>query len=156
MVDLNIKALLELSLEASKSLIAKGKKGTVLNISSASDLIVFPGFAVYAATKAFVTQFSQSLDAEVKPQGVRILVACPGVVRTEFRKRASGKSGVPSGPAAMDVDFAARELWNQVVKGTGVHYFDFRTRILVSFARFFLPRWLVSKILFKRVLSLKN
>lgn len=153
MVDLNIKALMQLTIEASRVLIARGKRGTILNISSASDLIVFPGFAVYAATKAFVTQFSQSLDVEVKPQGVRVLVSCPGVVRTEFRKRASGKSGVPTGTVSMDVDFAAKELWKQVVKGNGVHYFDMRTRLMVAVARFLLPRWLISRILYKTVLS---
>lgn len=153
MVDLNIKALLALTLEAARMLISEGKKGTILNISSASDLLVFPGFAVYAATKAFVTQFSQSMDVEVKPKGVRVLVACPGVVRTAFRKRASGTEGVPSGPGAMDVNFAAQQLWQQIEKGRGLHYFDFKTRVLIFLARFVLPRSLVNKFLFKTVLA---
>ena len=153
MVDLNIKALLDLTLEGAKLLISKGKKGTILNISSASDLIVFPGFAVYAATKAFVTQFSQSLDVETKPKGVRVLVSCPGVVPTAFRKRAAGRSDVPSGAGSMDVNFAARELWDQIIRQRGLHYFDFKTRVMVSLARFVFPQRLVSKILFKKVSS---
>lgn len=156
MIDLNIKALLDLTLEGTKLLISKRKEGTILNISSASDFIVFPGFAVYAATKAFVTQFSRSLDVETSPKGVRVLVSCPGVVRTEFRKRAAGKRDAVSGSDGMDVDFAARELWNQIIKGRGLNYFDFKTRFMVSLARFILPQKLVSKILFKKVSSYKN
>lgn len=156
MVDLNAKSLMQMTIEASRALIASGRTGTILNISSASDLIIFPGFAVYAATKAFVTQLSQSMDVELKSKGVRVLVACPGVVRTEFRKRAAGRSGVSRGRVSMDVDYAAKQLWKQIVKGQAIHYFDLRTRIMIALARFLLPDWLVSKILYKTVMSYRR
>ena len=156
MIDLNIRALTEITLEASKTLISQKKKGTILNISSVSDLMIFPGFAIYAATKAFVTQFSQSLDIEMKDQGVRVLTASPGVVRTDFRRRASGRVDIPSGTFSMDVDFAARELWKQLVKGKSLNYFDLKTKIIRFIALHLIPSKLLSKILYKIILSYRH
>jgi short-subunit dehydrogenase len=153
-VDVNISGVLQLTLEGARVLQSKGKRGTILNISSASDLIVFPCLAVYAASKAFVTQFSRSLDEEMKSYGIRILVSCPGVVDTEFRKRASGKANAKSDPHSMSVSFAAEQIWNQIMKEKQVHVFDWKTRLGVFFGRFVLPQALVSKILLHKMESI--
>ena len=92
----------------------------------------------------------------MRPKGIRVLVACPGVIKTSFRKRASGNSDVKSGLNAMDVNYAVDQLWNQIAKGRGIHYFDFKTRLMVGLARFVIPRSIISKILFKTVLSYKK
>ena len=148
-VDVNVSGLLELTLEAARALLSSGNKGVILNVSSASDLVTFPGLAVYAASKAFVTQFSKSLDEEMKSQGIRILVSCPGVVSTDFRRRASGGAEAKPDKLAMDVPFAAEQIWNQILKGRQVHVFDWKTRISAFFARNILPQALVSKILLR-------
>ena len=44
--------------------------------------------AVYYATKAYVLSFSEALHRELKPDGVRVTVLCPGPVKTEFQARA--------------------------------------------------------------------
>ena len=43
-----------------------------------------PDFAVYAATKAYVTSFSEALCIELKDHGIPVLAVCPGPVHTEF------------------------------------------------------------------------
>ena len=44
--------------------------------------------AVYAATKAYVTSFTETVRAEVRGTGVRVTAVCPGPVWTEFFERA--------------------------------------------------------------------
>lgn len=149
MIDVNISGMLELTLEAARALISSKKSGVILNISSSADLLIFPGLAVYSASKAFVTQFSKSLDEEMRSYGIRILASCPGVVATQFRERASGVSNNNQDRFSMTVSFAAEQIWNQIVKRKHVHYFDWKTRLGAFFARFILPQSLVSKILLR-------
>jgi hypothetical protein len=64
-------------------MIARGG-GEILNVSSLACLLPIPDFAVYAATKAYVTNFSEALRIELKPHGIRVLAVCPGPVHTGF------------------------------------------------------------------------
>lgn len=146
-VDVNVTALLELTLEGARALVSAGKQGVILNVSSSADMLTFPGLAVYAASKAFVTQFSKSFDEEMRGYGIRILASCPGVVATAFRSRASGVADSDTDKFAMTVPFAAEQIWNQIVQAKKVHIFDWKTHIACFFARFILPRFLVSKVL---------
>lgn len=152
-VDVNVDAVLELTLEAARALRSAKKKGVILNVSSVAGYLVFPGLTVYAASKAFVTQVSQGLDEELVPYGIRVLTACPGAVHTSFRSRAAGASEVSRDSLSMDAAFAAEQLWKQIVKRKKVHIFDFKTRCFIFFARYFFPQSMLSKILFKRIES---
>ena len=59
--------------------------GTIVTIASLAGLIPgLPGSTLYSASKAFLIRFSQSLAAENRSSGVRVLAVCPGYVRTEF------------------------------------------------------------------------
>ena len=90
MIDLNIRALTELSLAWVDVL--KRHKGGILNVGSVAGFLPGPGMAVYYATKAYVLSFSQALHYELKPAGVRVTVLCPGPVPTEFQARAGVSS----------------------------------------------------------------
>jgi short-subunit dehydrogenase len=71
----------------------------VLNISSLASLLPIPDFAVYAATKAYVTSFSEALRIELRDRGIRVLAVCPGPVHTEFgivARRDEAMPGMPS------------------------------------------------------------
>jgi short-subunit dehydrogenase len=89
MIDLNVRALTDLSLAFIESL--ERRKGGILNVASISAFMPGPGMAVYYATKAYVLSFSEALHQELKPRGVRVTVLCPGPVLTEFQARA----GIP-------------------------------------------------------------
>lgn len=56
----------------------------IIQFSSAAAFLPQPGFAVYAATKAFVLSYSRALNEELKPQGIYVTAVCPGPVKTEF------------------------------------------------------------------------
>jgi short-subunit dehydrogenase len=65
------------------------RRGGILNVSSSAGFLPIPGDAVYAATKAYVTSFSEALRAELRGTGVSVCAVCPGPVRTEFQEVAS-------------------------------------------------------------------
>ena len=62
--------------------------GTIINVSSAAGFQPVPYMATYAATKAFVTSFSEALAEENKDHGVRIMAICPGPTETNFFRAA--------------------------------------------------------------------
>ncbi len=64
-------------------------RGAILNVSSSAGFLPIPGSAVYAATKAYVTSFSEALRAELRGTGVSVCALCPGPVATEFQEVAS-------------------------------------------------------------------
>lgn len=151
MVDVDIKALMELTIEGARALIAAKKKGVIMNISSVSaEIKIFPTFTVYAACKAFVNRFSESFDYEVAPHGVRVLASCPGMVDTNFRYRASGNKERQSSGVSMHVDFAAKEIWWQIQKRKRVHLFDWRYRFLTVLS-WFIPKFLLAKSMRKEI-----
>ena len=82
MIDVNVRALTELSLAFVDSLARH--RGGMLNVGSMAGFLPGPGMAVYYATKAYVLSFSEALHSELKARGVRVTVLCPGPVPTEF------------------------------------------------------------------------
>ncbi len=83
MIALNIKVLATLTYELLPDLLARGS-GTVINIASVAAFQPIVYMPVYAATKAFVLHFSESLWAEVRDRGVHVLAVCPGPTKSEF------------------------------------------------------------------------
>jgi short-subunit dehydrogenase len=83
MLDVNICALTRLSHAILPDLVRAGR-GAILNVSSVASFMPLPKLAVYAATKAYVTSFSDSLRAELRGTGVSVTALCPGPVDTEF------------------------------------------------------------------------
>ena len=65
----------------------------VLNVSSLAATLPLPDAAVYAATKAFVTSFSEAIRIELAPQHVIVTAVCPGPTPTGFRHVARREGG---------------------------------------------------------------
>ena len=61
--------------------------GAIVNVSSLASVIPIPDFAVYAATKAYVTSFSEALRIELRGHRIPVLAVCPGPVRTGWARR---------------------------------------------------------------------
>ena len=101
MLRLNVEALTHLSHAILPTMIEQGK-GAILNVSSLASLLPIPDFAVYAATKAYVTSFSEALRMEVREHGITVTALCPGPVHTEF-------GDVARRDPSVDEDFGARE-----------------------------------------------
>lgn len=83
MIQVNITALTELTHFYLKGMVER-RRGKILNVSSTASLLPGPLQAVYYATKAYVTSFSQAIAEEVAEFGVTVTALCPGAVATGF------------------------------------------------------------------------
>ncbi|MDQ2919289.1 MAG: SDR family NAD(P)-dependent oxidoreductase, partial [Verrucomicrobiota bacterium] len=83
MLAVNIVALTSLTRRLLPPMIAS-KRGGILNVSSIASFMPIAGFNVYAASKAYVTSFSEALRSELRGSGVTVTTLCPGPVHTEF------------------------------------------------------------------------
>ena len=83
MVDLNFNALYDVTRAVLPAMIRR-KSGHVVAIGSISGRSAFVGATCYAATKAAVTAFTESLMLELRDHGVKVSVVAPGGVATNF------------------------------------------------------------------------
>lgn len=105
-IDVNIRALTDLSLRFSDQLIRH--RGGLLNVASIAGFLPGPGMAVYYASKAYVLSFTEALRAELSPRGVRVTALCPGPVPSEFQARAGFKPGFDSTVLNVSAEKVAR------------------------------------------------
>lgn len=98
MLRVNVEGLTHLTHTLLPGMIRRGY-GTILNVSSLASLLPIPDFAAYAASKAYVTSFSEALRIEVKDHGISVIAICPGPVRTEFGEVARQGGGSADMPA---------------------------------------------------------
>ena len=82
MIDTNVTALVTLTHRLLPQLVAR--KGAIINISSVAGVYPYPGGNAYGGTKAFVSQFSLGLRADLHGTGVRVTTIEPGMAATEF------------------------------------------------------------------------
>lgn len=142
-IALNVTAVVRLTRAALPGMTAR-RKGAIVNVSSMASFQPNPYLASYGASKAYVTNFTEALSAELAGSGVFLQALCPGPVHTEFGEVA----GVPKGAlpeflfasAAQVVDASLRGIERgEVVCVPGT------VESLVSTVIDFLPRWLVRR-----------
>jgi len=88
MLQVNIQALTYLTFRALPK-IKKTGRGAILNVSSIASYLPLPNNGVYAATKAYVTSFSEAIRAELRSDHVSVTTLCPGPVATEYLSHAT-------------------------------------------------------------------
>ena len=139
MVDLNIRALLELTQIYWPSML-KAKRGGVLNVASTAAFQPGPLMAVYYASKAFVLSFSEALWKEAEGTGVHVSCLCPGPTTSRFRERAgTGRTRLSRMGAAMPSMTVAKIAYRGFRNNKRVVVTGFRNKMLAGAAPF-LPR----------------
>lgn len=153
MLDLNMRALVELTGLLWPRLLQSGRGG-VLNVASTAAFQPGPMMAVYCATKAFVLSFTEALWEEGRGTGVRVSCLCPGATATGFADRSGvGKTrlfqngGVMSARRVARMGYVAFQA-NRRVKITGL------SNALMAWGAKFSPRTMVLKI-GRRLMSVK-
>jgi short-subunit dehydrogenase len=86
MVNVHCLATVRLS-HAALQLMRTAGRGRIVNVASMSAFIIGPGQATYAATKAMLVSFSESLQGELEGTQIRVQALCPGFTRTGFHDR---------------------------------------------------------------------
>ena len=90
MMQLNMNTTTELTHVFARDMVKRGS-GYVLLLASLLSYQAVPGYAAYAATKAFVLHFGEALHQELKPYGVGVTALCPGQSATSFGEVAGQK-----------------------------------------------------------------
>jgi uncharacterized protein len=83
MLQVNVYALTYLTFRVLPAM-RKAGGGAILNVSSIAGLLPLPNSAVYAATKAYLNNFSEAVRAELRLSHISVTALCPGPVETEF------------------------------------------------------------------------
>jgi len=86
-VDLNVRSAVHLAKRLTPAMAAQ-RHGRVLFTSSVAAAAPGPYLSVYAASKAFISSFSEALRHELRPAGVTVTALLPGPTDTEFFERA--------------------------------------------------------------------
>jgi short-subunit dehydrogenase len=90
-IKLNVVALVRLTRAALDGMVARGHGG-IINVSSVGAYQPTPNNATYAATKSFVSSFTNAVHEELKGTGVKAMVLAPGYTHTQFHIRANAEN----------------------------------------------------------------
>ena len=86
MIDVHVKTSVALCHSVAQQMKLR-RSGWIINVSSLAGYLLLPKSAMYCATKAFLTSFTQSLAMELMPYNIRVQVLCPGFVHTDFHAK---------------------------------------------------------------------
>ena len=132
LVNVQLTAALKLTKAVLPAMIS-ARSGRILNVASVYSFSPVPFQSVYAASKAFLLSFSQSLESELHGTGVTVTVFCPGVTQTEFRRRAG--IGEKRKNAGISAETAARIAYRATLRGTHVVVPGLVNRLFVFLSR---------------------
>ncbi|MGA7173255.1 MAG: SDR family oxidoreductase [Candidatus Dormiibacterota bacterium] len=116
--ELNVLAPLAL-MQAVLPAMARQGSGAIVNVSSATSLLVLPGLGAYAATKASLNMLSKVAREEFGPNGVVVSVVYPGITETDFHRslRAGGRPGGFGGRRGVTAEVVAATILEAVRTG---------------------------------------
>jgi short-subunit dehydrogenase len=135
MLQVNIVALTHLTRLLLPEMVARGS-GQILNVSSTASFQPGPYMAVYYASKAYVTSFSQALGYELRKTGVTVTALCPGPTTTDFQRRA----GVENSPLFQNNTMTAKDVaglgYQAMEQGKAVAITGSKNRLLALAGKF--------------------
>jgi uncharacterized protein len=140
-------AVAELTYRLLPGMIAR-RYGRIINVASLAGLVPAPGgHTLYAASKAFVIRYSESLAHEVRDAGVNVTALCPGFTKSEFHDRTGTRERVSRLPSFLWMDAAtvARQGYEAVMAGRSV-YVNGRVNRTIAALASCLPNRLVTMV----------
>jgi uncharacterized protein len=142
MIDLNVKALVELTYRFLQPM-RERKQGAIINVASTAAFQGVPFMATYAATKAFVLSFSEALWEENRPFGIKVMALCPGVTETNFFEAARGEK--PPARASQTPEEVVETALRGLARGKSHIISGWINRVMTESERLF-PRSLVTRM----------
>ncbi len=143
MLQVNIIALTRLT-HAVLPAMVKRRFGRVMNMSSTASFQPGPGMAVYYASKAYVTSFSEALAFELRSSGVTVTALCPGPTKTNFQSTAGLVDSPMYRLVASNAERVARDGYRAMMRGRSLRVSGVLNWIGVQLVRI-APRFLVRR-----------
>ncbi|WFE25816.1 SDR family oxidoreductase [Solwaraspora sp. WMMD791] len=134
LLRLNVEAVLRLT-HAALPVMVQRRTGRVINVSSVAGFGPVAAGSTYPASKAWVTNFSESIDQSVRHLGVRVMALCPGFVRTEFHERAGIRTAGSPGWLWLRADDVVADGLRDLARGRAVSVPDWRYKALATVVR---------------------
>ena len=124
-------------------MIARGVRGHILNMSSYSLWMPFPGLAIYSASKAYLKSFSVAFSKELSDRNVRMTAVCPAGVATDLYGLSPRwqRIGLKLG-ALISADNCARRGLRALWRGRRCIVPDWWNRVLIPICKL-LPMWML-------------
>jgi glucose 1-dehydrogenase len=105
--------------EAARGMIAANAKGVIVNVSSVHEMIPWPSFGHYCASKGGMKLFAQTIARELAPSGIRVVNVGPGAILTpinqelidDAEKRKAVEDEIPLGRTGTPEEIAATIAW---------------------------------------------
>ncbi|BFM18257.1 SDR family oxidoreductase [Maricurvus nonylphenolicus] len=144
MIQVNMTTLTSLTHYYLKGMVER-QYGRILNISSTASFMPGPLQAVYYATKAYVTSFSQAIAEEVAEHNVNVTALCPGAVDTGF-VAASNLEGVDVFKHAKSPRTVAECGYNAMLDGKLVAFNEGALQFMLNWITPLLPRKTLLKV----------
>jgi short-subunit dehydrogenase len=144
LLRLNVLAVMRLTSAILPDMV-KRRHGAVVNVSSVAGFApVMPG-STYSASKAWVTNFSESVGRSVRPYGVRVMALCPGYTRTEFHDRAGIDMSRTPEWMWLDADEVVRDGLRDLARGRLISVPNWKYK-LAAFGMRHAPRGLLQAV----------
>ncbi len=147
-LDVNVRAVLRLTHAAVQAMVAR-HRGRIINVSSVAGFVPRGGNATYAASKAWVTLFSEALSIQLAGSGVSITAICPGFTHTEFHQRAGADMSHVPDRLWLDAETVVREGLADAEKGKPISVPSRQYKAMVTAARL-VPRPVLRTIMARR------
>ena len=149
MINVNVISLMLLTRLYLPGMVER-RNGRILNVSSSASFVPGPLQAVYFASKAFVTSFSQAIAEEVKEKGVTVTALCPGMVDTEFVDLSGmGESNIMKHQKPASPQKTAEIGYHDMMKGKLLSFDNRLLKFSINWVVQFFPRKTILKILRK-------
>jgi short-subunit dehydrogenase len=143
MIDLNIRAVVQLTAELLPLLKARG--GAVITVASTAAFQPTPFLAAYGASKTFVLHWSLALNEELRGTGVRTLALCPGPTSTDFFRKAGLQGGAVPNMFGETSEKVVRVALQALANGKSLVVSGWKNRLMTASVAL-LPKTVIARL----------